>query len=144
MLVNGKRRHNSALVNVNGTVGRGSTGVDLNAIPATMIERIEVLRDGAAAQYGSDAIAGVINIRAQGQRSGEAAGTFGQTTERDGSVAHLAANAGTVFGQANYFHAGIEYRDRGFTNRAGIDPRTQYFAGDPRNNIPKDGHAQVG
>ncbi|HMQ61388.1 MAG TPA: TonB-dependent receptor [Flavilitoribacter sp.] len=62
VLVNGKRRHTSALVHVNGTIGRGSTGVDLNAIPASAIERIEVLRDGASAQYGSDAIAGVINI----------------------------------------------------------------------------------
>ena len=62
ILVNGKRRHTSALVHVNGTVGRGSTGVDLNAIPVSAIERIEVLRDGAAAQYGSDAISGVINI----------------------------------------------------------------------------------
>lgn len=62
VLINGKRRHNSSLVNVNGTFGRGSVGTDLNAIPAASIERIEVLRDGAAAQYGSDAIAGVINI----------------------------------------------------------------------------------
>lgn len=62
VLINGKRRHNSSLVNVNGTFGRGSVGTDLNAIPAVAISRIEVLRDGAAAQYGSDAIAGVINI----------------------------------------------------------------------------------
>src|SRR5213080_1381201 len=62
VLVNGKRRHSSALVHVNGTFGRGTVGVDLDAIPAAAIERIEVLRDGAAAQYGSDAIAGVFNI----------------------------------------------------------------------------------
>lgn len=62
VLINGKRRHNSSLVNVNGTFGRGSVGTDLNAIPAAAIKRLEVLRDGAAAQYGSDAIAGVINI----------------------------------------------------------------------------------
>jgi len=62
VLVNGKRRHQSALVNVNGTVNRGQVSTDLSAIPATSIERIEILRDGAAAQYGSDAIAGVINI----------------------------------------------------------------------------------
>lgn len=62
VLINGKRRHSSSLVNVNGTFGRGSVGTDLNAIPASAIKRIEVLRDGAAAQYGSDAIAGVINI----------------------------------------------------------------------------------
>ncbi|WP_282017791.1 TonB-dependent receptor [Salegentibacter mishustinae] len=62
VLINGKRRHNSSLINVNGSFGRGSVGTDLNAIPAAAIQRIEVLRDGAAAQYGSDAIAGVINI----------------------------------------------------------------------------------
>lgn len=62
VLINGKRRHQSALVNVNGTVNRGQVSTDMSAIPATAIERIEILRDGAAAQYGSDAIAGVINI----------------------------------------------------------------------------------
>ncbi|MCP4551756.1 MAG: TonB-dependent receptor [Bacteroidetes bacterium] len=62
VLINGKRRHSSSLVNVNGSFGKGSVGTDLNAIPASAIQRIEVLRDGAAAQYGSDAIAGVINI----------------------------------------------------------------------------------
>ena len=62
VLVNGKRRHTSSVVNVNGTQGRGSAPVDLNAIPLAAIDHVEVLRDGAAAQYGSDAIAGVINI----------------------------------------------------------------------------------
>ena len=62
VLINGKRRHNTSLLNINGTVGAGSVGTDMNAIPAAAIKRIEVLRDGAAAQYGSDAIAGVINI----------------------------------------------------------------------------------
>ncbi len=62
VLINGKRRHSSSLVNINGTFGRGNVGTDLNAIPAAAIDRIEVLRDGAAAQYGSDAIAGVINV----------------------------------------------------------------------------------
>jgi iron complex outermembrane receptor protein len=62
VLINGKRRHQSSLINIFGTRGRGNTGTDLNAIPAAAIKRIEILRDGAAAQYGSDAIAGVINI----------------------------------------------------------------------------------
>ncbi len=62
VLINGKRRHQAALVNVNGTINRGQVSTDLSTIPATAIERIEILRDGAAAQYGSDAIAGVINI----------------------------------------------------------------------------------
>ena len=63
VLINGKRRYTTALVNVNGTMGRGSVGTDLNSIPAAGIDRIELLRDGAAAQYGSDAIAGVINVQ---------------------------------------------------------------------------------
>jgi len=62
VLVNGKRRHKSALIHVNGTVGRGTVGTDLNSIPLSAVERIEILRDGASSQYGSDAIAGVINI----------------------------------------------------------------------------------
>ena len=62
VLINGKRRHQSSLINLFGTRGRGNTGTDLNAIPVSAIKRIEILRDGAAAQYGSDAIAGVINI----------------------------------------------------------------------------------
>lgn len=78
VLVNGKRRHTSALVHVNGTVGRGSTGVDLNAIPASAIERVEVLRDGAAAQYGSDAISGVINIILKRSSGVDASISYGQ------------------------------------------------------------------
>lgn len=62
LLLNGKRRHPGAIVHVNNSIGRGSTGVDLNAIPASAVENVEILRDGAAAQYGSDAIAGVINM----------------------------------------------------------------------------------
>ena len=78
VLVNGKRRHQSALVNLNGSVGRGSTAVDLNTIPPLAIERLEVLRDGAASQYGSDAIAGVINIQLKKGIGGRAQATFGK------------------------------------------------------------------
>ena len=70
VLINGKRRHGAALLNLNGSVGRGSTAVDLNQIPASSIGRVEVLRDGAAAQYGSDAIAGVINFQLNDARKG--------------------------------------------------------------------------
>ncbi|MBL4639898.1 MAG: TonB-dependent receptor plug domain-containing protein, partial [Kordiimonadaceae bacterium] len=78
VLINGKRRHSSALVNINGSAGRGSSAVDLNAIPANAIKRIEILRDGAAAQYGSDAIAGVINIVLKDASSGgEMSATYG-------------------------------------------------------------------
>ena len=70
VLVNGKRRHSASLVNVNGTVGRGAAAVDLNTIPTAMVQSIEVLRDGASAQYGSDAIAGVLNLRLRENSSG--------------------------------------------------------------------------
>ena len=79
VLVNGKRRHTAALLNINGTIGRGAAAVDLNSIPALAIERIEVLRDGASSQYGSDAIAGVINIRLKTASSGgKAVASFGK------------------------------------------------------------------
>lgn len=78
VLINGKRRHQSSLVNIFGTRGRGNTGTDLNAIPAAAIKRIEVLRDGASAQYGSDAIAGVINIVLKDKTDGVSGGvTYG-------------------------------------------------------------------
>ncbi|WP_419815291.1 TonB-dependent receptor plug domain-containing protein [Glacieibacterium sp.] len=70
VLVNGKRRHSTALLNVNGSVGRGTAAVDINLIPSAALERVEVLRDGAAAQYGSDAIAGVINFQLSKRREG--------------------------------------------------------------------------
>lgn len=78
VLVNGKRRHTSALLNLNGSVGRGSAAVDLNTIPPLAIERIEVLRDGAASQYGSDAIAGVINVQLKRSEGGRAQITYGK------------------------------------------------------------------
>ncbi len=70
VLINGKRGHAAALVNINGAVGRGSAAFDLNTIPTAALERVEILREGAAAQYGSDAIAGVVNLRLREARSG--------------------------------------------------------------------------
>jgi iron complex outermembrane receptor protein len=90
VLVNGKRRHVSALLNINGTVGRGSAAVDLNLIPGLAIQRIEVLRDGAASQYGSDAIAGVINIQLRNaNHGGRATATYGRYETTEEGVAHI-------------------------------------------------------
>ncbi len=132
VLVNGKRRHTTALINVNGTVGRGQSAVDLNAIPASMIERVEILRDGAAAQYGSDAIAGVINIVLKTTAPSEVNLQSGVTALGDGRVMQGSANAGVANSSGSYFHAGFEARDRQFTDRSRADGRLQYFAGDPR------------
>ena len=101
MLVNGKRRHVSALLNINGTVGRGSAAVDLNLIPGLAISRIEVLRDGASSQYGSDAIAGVINIQLRSaNHGGRATATYGryETTLDDvARITGLQTNGGQPF-----------------------------------------------
>ena len=78
VLVNGKRRHTAALINLNGSVGRGSSSVDLNEIPPIAIDRVEVLRDGASSQYGSDAIAGVINIQLSKKVGVSGSVTFGK------------------------------------------------------------------
>ncbi|MDP1027064.1 TonB-dependent receptor [Sphingomonas sp. KR1UV-12] len=90
VLVNGKRRHVSSLLNINGTVGRGSAAVDLNTIPALAIERIEVLRDGASSQYGSDAIAGVINVQLKrGVNTGRAQVSYGKYVTHMAGVPEL-------------------------------------------------------
>jgi len=156
VLVNGKRRHSSALLNLNGSVGRGSSAVDLNSIPSNAIKRIEVLRDGAAAQYGSDAIAGVINIvlkdAAEGgsfsaiyganvttldgvpQLTGTSVGadgnlafTTGEDRERtDGQTVTLRANNGFALGENGFINVSVEYRDRKGTNRSDFDDREAY------------------
>ena len=120
VLVNGKRRHTHPLVNVNGTVGRGTVGTDLNAIPASAIEKIEILRDGAAAQYGSDAIAGVINIVLKDQK--ETASVFartGITSEGDGAEVQLGANFGFSLGKKGYVNVTTDFLNRESTNRSG-------------------------
>tara|TARA_B100000809_G_scaffold113364_1_gene111870 strand:+ start:331 stop:3153 length:2823 start_codon:yes stop_codon:yes gene_type:complete len=113
VLINGKRRHTSSLVNVNGTFGRGSVGTDLNAIPAAAIKRIEVLRDGAAAQYGSDAIAGVINIVLNDvtdelnisvtNGAHVSSNSNGQTGGIDGETVNVSANYGIKLGNNGGF-----------------------------------------
>ena len=127
VLVNGKRRHTSALLHVNTSVGRGTSGVDMNAIPGAALGRIEVLRDGAAAQYGSDAIAGVINlVLKEGAEGGEVNVSYGQTYEGDGETFVGNANAGFAIGDGGFVNVTAEYRDRGNTNRAGLSGAVQY------------------
>jgi len=130
VLVNGKRRHTSAVVNLESKVGRGTSPVDFNTIPTNAIERVEVLRDGAGAQYGSDAIAGVVNIVLKGGGTGGQASTAfglhhtdfkptGETTT-DGQTWTVNADAGADLGGGGYLRVGGEYLNRNATNRAGI------------------------
>jgi iron complex outermembrane receptor protein len=139
VLVNGKRRHTSALVNINGSPGRGSVGTDLNAIPAFAIEKIEVLRDGASAQYGSDAIAGVININVKKNTNKLDVNLFGgghfskgANDHRggvDGSNYQLDLNYGTSLGkEKSFINATASFQLRDYTSRA-RDVQTSLFNG---------------
>ena len=152
VLLNSKRRHSSSLVNLNGTIGRGAAAVDLNTIPTAAVQTIEVLRDGASAQYGSDAIAGVINVRLKEARDGgDFALTYGQydtsyesavTTppagatwsapsviERnrsDGGTTTASAWKGFGFGETGFLTLTGEYKKQALTRRDGYDFRQQY------------------
>jgi iron complex outermembrane receptor protein len=127
VLINGKRRHQSSLVNIFGTRGRGNTGTDLNAIPAAAIERIEVLRDGAAAQYGSDAIAGVINVVLKhnvNQLTANANAGIHMASYRadgrsfDGLNYNANVNYGLKLGSRGFLNVTADYNSRAHTNRA--------------------------
>ncbi|MBM7093337.1 TonB-dependent receptor plug domain-containing protein, partial [Streptomyces sp. S12] len=110
VLVNGKRRHTTALINLNGSQGRGSSPVDLNAIPIASIERVEVLRDGASAQYGSDAIAGVVNIITRTNFEGATANAYyGQYSQGDGATTRADFVLGFT-GDRGSLTAAVEYR----------------------------------
>ncbi|RNF84237.1 TonB-dependent receptor plug domain-containing protein [Montanilutibacter psychrotolerans] len=119
VLVNGKRRHATALINLNGTQGRGSSPVDLNAIPMASIERVEVLRDGASAQYGSDAIAGVINIVLKGaDHGGSIATRVGQHSAGDGESWQVSGNSGFALGERGAVHLAAQALHNDQTDRA--------------------------
>ncbi|MFQ5752114.1 MAG: TonB-dependent receptor domain-containing protein [bacterium] len=136
VLVNGKRRHQSALVHVNGTFGRGTVGVDLNSIPKAAIKRIEILRDGAAAQYGSDAIAGVINIVLKEQTNNiEINSMTGTTGEGDGDQITLDANYGFRIGDRGFFNVTGEFYDRGRTNRSETFQGSVFFSDKAADNV---------
>lgn len=136
VLVNGHRRHSAAPINTNNGFGRGTVPVDLNAIPSTAIQRIEILRDGASAQYGSDAIAGVVNIVLRDDASGGLASLQGGITEKgDGKSGALSIRHGFKLGEDGFLTATGEVRAHGFSNSAGVDTRfgrvTQRI-GDPK------------
>ena len=131
VLVNGKRRHGTATLTTESKLGKGTSPVDLNTIPEGAIERIEVLRDGAGAQYGSDAIAGVINIVLKdAAEGGEATITAGQNRTdfqptgksiTDGDTFFVSTNAAFGIGKDGFLNLTAEYRDRDQTLRSGLD-----------------------
>jgi len=129
VLVNGKRRHTVALVNLFGARNRGNTGTDMNGIPVMAIREVQVLRDGAAAQYGSDAIAGVINIDLKKSLGCESVAGYGQYTEGDGENWQASAYCGVALGGGVLGITG-EYSDRGRSNRS--EPGNPRIIGDTK------------
>ena len=129
VLVNGKRRHGIAFAKLLAASGQGTTGTDLRAIPVDAIKRIEVLREGAASQYGSDAIAGVINIVLKDDVDGVNASTYlGRTSRGDGLRLLTSANAGVALGEG-FLNLTMELSRQEVTNRAGAAPTC--FGPDP-------------
>ena len=127
ILINGKRRHRSALLHINGTFGRGTVGTDLNAIAAGSIKRIEILREGAAAQYGSDAIAGVINIVTKDVTDLlDVTAQTGITASADGGQLKTSANYGFKVGSKGFVNITGEYFERQRTDRSGVYSGTIY------------------
>lgn len=144
VLINGMRGHVGALVNINGSIGRGSTAFDLNSIPTVAVERVEVLRDGASAQYGADAIAGVINLRLREARSGGGAtlnwGNYNTTVEtargerkaHDGMTLSVSGWQGLPIGEEGFLTVTGEYVIRHPTNRSDyVDPASAPAYGRP-------------
>ncbi len=159
VLVNGKRRHTTSITGIDAKTGRGTAPVDFNSIPTNAISRVEVLRDGAGAQYGADAIAGVINVvldeRPQGVEASVSYGghitDFDPTDENitDGGTLTTRAAVGVPVGADGFLRAGVEYRDRNQTNRAGADTVPFFedagniaLVGGLRNFKPGDGESE--
>jgi iron complex outermembrane receptor protein len=149
VLMNGTRRHRSALVNLQlaplGTVNQGSQAVDWSAFPAAAIERVEVLRDGASAQYGSDAIAGVVNVILKDASDGASVSAqYGRYTEDDGDRFSISGNVGLPLTDRGFANLTAEYSDTDITwrgNRHGDAAAVGAFLGQP-NPVPLNGYGQ--
>jgi iron complex outermembrane receptor protein len=154
VLVNGKRRHNTAILFVNGTTQNGQSPPDLDLIPSASVEHIEVLRDGASAQYGSDALAGVVNIiLKKAPEGGSLTALYGKTGEGDGETGQLSGNIGFALGtKGGYINLTGDVKTQDFTDR-GITPiplTTQFYpringALDPREaTVDRNGRSHPG
>ncbi len=135
ILINGKRKNMSALVYTQTSPGRGESGADISAIPQDAIKRIEVLRDGASAQYGSDAIAGVVNIILKDNpEGGSVTGRYGVTEKGDGKSEIVSWNQGFALGDRGFVNFTVDYSHNALANRPGIlsvEDEVNYWGADP-------------
>jgi len=136
VLVNGKRYHPGALTHLSTALGRGANSVDLNNFPLQAIEQIEILKDGAAAQYGSDAIAGIINIILKKNVDNSLSLNLGQTSVGDGEFWSFNFQHQFKQSENKYLQLTASVKNSNATIRSGADNRTQYFDGDSRNDDP--------
>jgi iron complex outermembrane receptor protein len=136
VLVNGKRRHTTGSLAILGGPYQGGAGVDLNFIPVDSIDHVEVLTEGAAAQYGTDAIAGVINIILKKKpQGGSMSVSQGGNYAGDGETSSFSGNLGLEAMSGSYINFAAEYREHEHTNRGDVDPRVV----DPDRIDPEDG-----
>ena len=147
ILINGKRKNHSALLYVQFAPGRGETGADLAAIPIDAIKRVEILRDGASAQYGSDAIAGVMNVILK-DRYQSSSLTFrgGMTHKGDGENYGIAYNGGTNIGERGYINYTVDFSQTNDAVRSGIIHRPTekfIFGGSPAADAAIDAFLNV-
>ncbi|UIJ46623.1 TonB-dependent receptor [Sphingomonas cannabina] len=143
VLVNGKRLHTAAWVNTGGTIGKGAVPTDLNQIPAAGIGRIEILRDGASSQYGSDAIAGVINILLREDTALHATASAGSTYDGGGDTYEFSLGGGLKLGDDGFVNVTGYYRDHEAANRARPDTR-QFYLGTSPTGTPQPLSARYG
>ncbi len=135
VLINGKRRHKSAFLNTQDVFGKGTAATDLNTIPLLAIDRIEILRDGASSQYGSDAIGGVINVVLKEHSQTPEVSTYsGISQEEDGRALGVGINYGFKLKGRGFVNLTAEYLDQGSVNRSGA--YTGPIFGDFRDDLP--------
>ena len=141
ILINGKRRHTTGNLSIGGGAYEGGAAADLNFIPVDAVERIEILTDGAAAQYGSDAIAGVINIiLKKGRAGGNVQAEYGAYQDGGGVTDDVSGNVGFQPYEGAYFNLTGEYRNHGFSNRGAVDPRLFALSGVNTNVVNAPGY----
>ncbi len=131
VLINGRRWHTSALVNLNNSVGRGSMTYDLNAVPASALERVEILREGYSARLGSGALGGAVNLVLRSTGASGIETSFGETRHGDGRVVGASIFGSITLGERGdrgMVFVDAYFRDRAFTDRSQSDTRQQFFA----------------
>ncbi|MBU2976730.1 TonB-dependent receptor [Alteromonas sp. C1M14] len=144
VLVNGIRRHTNSDLNVGNQMGRGDVAYNFNAIPSIALKRVEILRDGASAQYGSDAVAGIINLILDDSIGGEFTAFTGLTSEGDGEKTSISVGYGWQLGNDGFVRFSGQFDKQEFSDRSRLDTRQQYFGHGGTTAISSDYGSGIG